>query len=67
MPAVSYGGGKIMRILAQPVFLLVFAVFLHGIGYALFRKLQHGIATLETFLQRGTILSAYVGFTYNDG
>ena len=56
-----------MRILAQPVFLLVFAVFLHGIGYALFRKLQHGIATLEAFFQRGTILSAYVGFTYNDG
>ena len=31
-------------------FLLVFAVFLHGIGYALFRKLQHGIATVEAFL-----------------
>lgn len=39
-----------MRILAQPVFLLVFAVFLHGIDYALFRKLQHGIATVEAFL-----------------
>ena len=56
-----------MRILAKPVFLLGFAVFLHGIGYALFRKLQHGIATVEAVLQRGTILSAYVGFTYNDG
>lgn len=56
-----------MRILAQPVFLLGFAVFPHGIGYALFRKLQYGIATLEAFLQRDTILSAYVGFTYNDG
>lgn len=56
-----------MRALAQPVFLLGFAVFFHGIGYALFRKLRHGIATLEAFVQRGTILSAYVGFTYNDG
>lgn len=56
-----------MRISAQPIFLLKYAVFLQGIGYELFRKLEHGIATLEAFLQRGTFLSAYVGFTYNDG
>lgn len=43
-----------MRISAQPVFLLIYAVFLQGIGCALFRKLKHGIATLEAFLQRGT-------------
>ena len=56
-----------MRILAQPVFLLGFAVFLHGMGYALFRKLQHGHCDVRGFFQRGTILSAFVGFTYNDG
>ena len=35
-----------MKILVLPVFLLVFAVIPYGMGYALFRKIEHGIATI---------------------
>lgn len=48
--AILFDGGTTgMKILALPIFLLVFAVIPYGIGYALFGKIRHGIATIGGF------------------